>query len=251
MLPKQPACARASRRAGASLFVLGVLLPTASCGSTSHPDAPAGDAGAGHDSAVSSLESGADAADTSAAVTDGPPDRTASCTPLSAQTGTAINTTFGRLDGTLAFVIPKDGSKSCNGDDSHIHLQVRVNGDIYDVAVDIGTTPGDVLLYTESLPLPGGAWAEGWHGTDTLTYTSLGLHAPQFTGQDPSTLSANLVTELAQVNHVSIFGTGYTTDNGCHDVHYHGGGGQDGALFLDPLSPKAEGLFFRFSTDSF
>ena len=177
--------------------------------------------------------------------------RTSACTPLSAQTGTAINTTFGRLDGTLAFVVPQGGTHNCNGDFSHVHLQVRANGEIYDVAVDIGQTPGDVNLYTQDLALPGGAWAEGWHGTDTLTYTALGIHASAFTPQTPSTISANLVSELAQVNHVSIFGTSYNTDNGCHDVHYHGGNGGDGALFLEPLSPQAHGMFFRFSTDSF
>ncbi len=182
---------------------------------------------------------------------DGPPNRTSACTPLSAQTGTAINTSFGRLDGTLAFVLPEDGTHSCNGDSSHVHLQVLANGEVYDVAVDIGTSPGDVSLYEQDVALPDGAWAEGWHGTDTLTYTSLGIHAPQFTAQDPASLSASLVSKLAQVNHVSIFGTAYTTDNGCHDVHYHGGAGGDGALFLEPLSPQAHGMFFRFRTDSF
>jgi hypothetical protein len=254
MKSSSQARARAFRRTGALLFVLGMVVPSAGCGSSSQPGSPLVDAGTAHDApgsgeAAATGETGG--GDTNAAAIDGTPSRTSACTPLSAQTGMAINTTFGRLDGTLAFVIPQGGSHSCNGDDSHVHLQVRANGEIYDVAVDIGTTPGDVNLYTQDLALPGGAWAEGWHGTDTLTYTALGIHAKAFAPQTPSTLSANLASELAQVNHVSIFGTSYNTDNGCHDVHYHGGDGQDGALFLDPLSPQAHGMFFRFSTDNF
>jgi hypothetical protein len=256
MVQSKEARARAYQRAGASLFVVAVLLQPASCGSASQAASPVVDGGGGHDSSTAPREGGGSdsavsAGDTSAASTDGTPTHTSACTPLSAQTGTAINTTFGRLDGTLSYVVAKGGSRSCNGDDSHVHLQVLVNGEVYDVAVDIGATPGDVALFTEDIALPGGAWAEGWHGSDTLTYTALGLHAPQFTGQDPTTLAANLVSELAQANHVSIFGTAYNTNNGCHDVHYHGGGGQDGALFVDPLSPQAHGMFFRFSTDSF
>jgi hypothetical protein len=182
---------------------------------------------------------------------DGTPQRTASCTPLSEQTGTAIDTSFGRLDGTLVYIVEKGGPKECNGDDSHVHLQVKANGDVYDVALDIGTTGDEVSELDESIALPDGAWSEGWHGSDTLTYTALGIHSGQFTASSPDALSASIDAALAGVNHVSIFGTGYDTDNGCHDVHYHGGNGGDGALFIEPLSPTAHGMFFRFATDSF
>jgi hypothetical protein len=210
---------------------------------------------AGRDAAVAvtmpdGAADGGGIAEASTAI-DGPPTRSAACTPLKEQNGTAIDTKYGRLDGTLRYIIPIGGPSSCNGDTAHVHLQVDVNGDIYDVAIDIGDSPDDVGIYETNMPLPDGAWAEGWHGTDQLTYTALGIHSPQFTAEDPASLSSQLVAELAQVNHVSIFGTGYDTDNGCHDVHYENGDGNDGALFIDPLSAQAHGLFFRFKTDSF
>jgi hypothetical protein len=182
---------------------------------------------------------------------DGTPSYTAACTLLADETGTAIDTVHGRLDGYLSFVVPIGGSDKCNGDSSHVHLQIRVDGTIYDVAVDTGKFDGDVNLYEADMPLPDGAWSEGWHGDDGLTYTSLGIHSDQFTPEDPATLGQKLATELAGVNHVSIFGTGYPQGNGCHDVHYHDGNGQDGALVIEPLSPTPHILFFRFSTDTF
>jgi hypothetical protein len=184
-----------------------------------------------------------------ASALDGPPTYTSACTPLSAQTGTAINTKHGRLDGYLSFVVPKDGTPSCNGDDSHVHLQIRMMGLIYDVAVDIGTFTGDSNLYEADMPMPQGPWAEGWHNYG-LSYPQLGLHSTQFTPEDPTTLAQKIQTELAGVNHVSIFGDAYTTGNGCHDVHYENGTA-DGALVIHPLSPTAHVLFFRFSTQTF
>jgi hypothetical protein len=181
---------------------------------------------------------------------DGPPSYTASCTPLSQQTGTIINTSHGRLDGYLSFVVPQSGPSSCNGDDSHVHLQIRADGHVYDVAVDIGKFQGDALLYEADMPMPQGAWAEGWHDVG-LSYPQLGLHSTQFTTSlTPQGLGQKIQQELANANHVSVFGDGYDTDTGCHDVHYENGT-EDGALVIDPLSPTAHILFFRFSTPSF
>jgi len=181
--------------------------------------------------------------------TDGTPTYTSTCTPLTDQVGTALNSKHGRLDGYLAYVLPQGGAASCNGDDSHVHLQVRMKGDIYDVAVDIGTFTGDSNLYEADMPLPEGAWSEGWHNVG-LSYTQLGLHSSQFTPEDPTTLGQKIQSELANANHISIFGDSYPQGNGCHDVHYENGT-EDGALVIDPLSPSAHIMFFRFSTQSF
>ena len=179
--------------------------------------------------------------------------RTSACTPLSKQTGKAIDSYHGRMDGTLSYVLPQGGSSSCNGDYSHVHLQVSMNGSIYDVAIDIGdgSQSDGVLLYESDLALPDGAWSEGWHSSDGLSYSGLGLKSGQFTAMSPSALSAKLTSELASVNHVSVFCVGYTPgDNGCHDVHYEDDK-NDGALVLEPLSPTAHVLFFHFSDQSF
>ena len=229
--------------------VLATTLLLVACGSKSEAT-PIPDEAGGDDSAVA-LDEGAhiEAGETSSTSMDGTPSYTSACTPLSQQTGTAFDTAHGRVDGYLAYVVPKDGPASCNGDDSHVHLQIRVNGVIYDVAVDIGTFTGDANLYEADMPLPQGAWSEGWHDVG-LSYPQLGVHSTQFTAEDPTTLGQKIQGELAGVNHVSIFGDSYSTENGCHDVHYENGTA-DGALVIDPLSPTAHILFFRFSTQSF
>jgi hypothetical protein len=202
-------------------------------GSKSQTGADAGDdSGApGDDGSIADAGDASDAeSGDSGGGDDGTPSYTPACTPLSQQTGTAINTFHGRLDGYLSFVVPVGGSHSCNGDSSHLHMQV--------------------LLYEMDEAIPDGAWSEGWHGNDSLDYHALGLVAAQFTPEDPATLGQKLQTELAGVNHVSVFGENYTQGNGCHQVHYVGGG-NDGAIVVHPLAAKAHVLFFRFSTQSF
>lgn len=221
------------------------------CGGKSPDAPPVSDEAGGDDSSVAPDQGagpeGGEGGEASS--TDGPPSYTSACTPLSAQTGTAINTKHGRLDGYLSYVVPKDGASSCNGDDTHVHLQIRMNGVIYDVAVDIGAFTGDANLYEADMALPQGAWSEGWHDVG-LSYPQLGLHSTQFTAEDPTTLGQKIQTELAGVNHVSVFGDAYAQGNGCHDVHYENGTA-DGALVINPLFPTAHILFFRFSTQTF
>ena len=228
--------------------VLATALLLVACGSKSSEATPIPDEAGGDDSAVAPDE-GAHLEAGEASSTDGTPSYTSACTPLSEQTGTAFDTAHGRVDGYLAYVVPQGGPSSCNGDDSHVHLQIRVKGVIYDVAVDIGTFTGDANLYEADMPLPQGAWSEGWHDVG-LSYPQLGLKSSQFTAEDPTTLGQKIQSELAGVNHVSIFGDSYSTENGCHDVHYENGT-TDGALVINPLSPTAHILFFRFSTQSF
>jgi len=213
--------------------------------------------------------------------------RDAVCTPTSAQLGTAVNTAHGRLDGTLVYVVPPlgklddagyyenggggaDGGDGgvhhhpdggfdagpngalyqCNGDDSHVHLQVEVTGNVYDIAVDIGAENDQVGMYQQALALPDGAWAEGWHDDD-LSYASLGLHVAQFPLETPTANAASLESLLEGTSQISIFCTGYSQGNGCHDVHYQDGTTNDGALVLNPLAATPTLVFFRFVSQSF
>jgi hypothetical protein len=178
--------------------------------------------------------------------------RNAECTSTSDQTGTAVSTSHGRLDGTLVYVVGVGQGKQCNGDDSHVHLQIEVSGSVYDVAVDIGTAPNDLAgIYEESMAVPGGAWAEGWHGSDTLAYPSLNIHSSSFTTMQPDALGSDVETLLASTSKISIFCTGYSQGNGCHDVHYENGDGKDGAIVLNPTLATSQVLFFRFASQSF
>jgi hypothetical protein len=179
--------------------------------------------------------------------------RNAACTPTSQQTGTVVNTTHGRLDGTLVFVVPPVGDyDQCNGDSSHVHLQVEVSGSVYDIAVDIGTAPNDeVGMYQQAIALPDGAWSEGWHGDDTLSYKTLGLSSTSFPVESPTAIANVVESLLDDTSEISIFCTGYSQGNGCHDVHYEDGTTNDGALVLNPSAASPTIVFFRFSTQTF
>jgi hypothetical protein len=212
--------------------------------------------------------------------------RNAACTPTSAQLGAAVNSPHGRLDGTLVYVVPAVGDPDdagyyengfdggggdggfhhgqdggfdggpngalyrCNGDSSHVHLQVEVSGNVYDIAVDIGAAGDQVGMYPQTIALPGGAWAEGWHADD-LSYASLGLHVAEFPLASPTTNATSLMSLLEGTSQISIFCTGYSEGNGCHDVHYVDGTTNDGALVLNPLAATPTLVFFRFVSQSF
>ncbi|MCE9577788.1 MAG: hypothetical protein K8W52_31935 [Deltaproteobacteria bacterium] len=162
--------------------------------------------------------------------------------------GSALDMQHGRLDGYLVSIVPTT-TRSCNGDDTHVHLQVRVNNAIYDVAVNV-SDPAGVGFLAQDMALPGAPWAEGWHPGQAalLDYPSIGAHSTAFTLMSETMLSSTLDTELATANHVSIYMTGYGQDGG-HNVHRRGTG-QDGAIFLRPQG-QTRALLFRFVDQTF
>jgi hypothetical protein len=213
-----------------------VLIVCAACGggTASTPD------GSPDANASADAPSGTDAAPQD----DGTPTRV----PCTNNLGSALTTVHGRLDGYLVSIVPST-SHNCNGDNSHVHLQVKANGAVYDVAVNV-SDPQDVDYLAKDLALPDGAWSEGWHpGQGSfLDYVTLGVHSTDFAPTPQTQLENAIGTELASANHVSIFMTGYGTDGG-HLVHRNGGG-SDGAIVIRPLgAPRL--LMFHFSTQSF
>ena len=189
----------------------------------------------GHGGAAGGTGGGGDAS-----TSDGTPTRN----PCTGNFGMALTAVHGRLDGYLVAVVPPGGSHACNSDSSHVHLQVEIHGAVYDVAVN--TDVNDAEL---DVPLPGGAWSEGWHPDMQLDYPSnLGLHSSSFAVSNPGALVQKIEGALAGVNHIAVFATGYGP-TGAHDVHrrgYH----DDGAIVINPLSPKAHILLFSFSNDA-
>lgn len=180
---------------------------------------------------------------------DGPPAREA-CTSTF---GTALSTTFGRLDGALVAIVPA-GHHGCSGDADHLHLQVKAGGAVYDIAVTMASTMSgsmpEVFLAEKDAPLANGPWSEGWHAGDKFDYVhNLGLHAADFTATPAAALAAKIEQLLSTVNHISVYATGYGPGGG-HKVHRNGGG-QDGALVLEPTSATPHVLAFHFSTQSF
>ena len=220
-------------------------LATACGGSTAQsstdgaPDAsstdasPPLDAQTGDDSATD----GATAIDSG----DGTPTRQA-CT---GDFGAALNTEFGRLDGYIVSIVyVGQSAMTCNGDDSHVHLQVMMGGSIYDVAINV-----DGMSYAMDMPLPAPAWSEAWHDGLSNDYPSLGVHSTEFTMLGIPTTAANVEGALANANHISVYGTGYGPD-GMHDTHYEGHM-NDGMVVIDPQSPASHVLFFDFTGDTF
>jgi hypothetical protein len=196
---------------------------------TTLADGPASEVGATGDSGDSGDGSISDPG-------DGTPMRNACTTSY----GSQLSQTHGRLDGFLVAIIPTS-NHSCNGDSTHIHLQVLMHGAVYDVAVNT-----DTQSIERDLPIPGGAWSEGWHNPGSLDYVALGLHTASFT---QATNEQAIETELASVNHISIFCTDYTDNTGCHDVHRRYAG-SDGALILHPLASQAHLILFDFTNTS-
>jgi len=177
---------------------------------------------------------------------DGPwlPDGTPTRMPCTNTLGHALTAVHGRLDGYLVAIVPV-GAHSCNGDDTHVHLQVRASGSVYDVAVNV-SDPANVHYLAQDMTMPDGPWSEGWHPGQAalLDYPTIGAHSTAFTALSTADLAKALDTELADVNHVSIFMTGYG-DNGGHLVHRNGAG-EDGAIVVRPLGASRL-LMFHFA----
>jgi hypothetical protein len=191
---------------------------------------------------------GGDAAIDAAAthVDDGTPTRQACTNNL----GSALGSTFGRMDGFLVAIVPPGGG-GCNADADHVHLQVKMNNAIYDIAVDVGGTNGveDVHSATRDFVMPGGAWAEGFHVGIPTDYVALGVHSTDLPLQTRAMLSATLMSELASVNHISVYATPYGPD-GAHLVHRNGQG-HDGMIVTQPLSTPGHERLFSFTSQTF
>ncbi|TAK32443.1 MAG: hypothetical protein EPO40_02670 [Myxococcaceae bacterium] len=199
---------------------------------------------------ASAAEAATDARAGDAPTIDEAPTRLAMCTN---QLGRALDRSYGRLDGRLVAIVPA-GQRDCNGDPDHLHLQIAVDGAIYDVAVNLGSRRAggvpDLAVASVDVPLPDGAWVEGWHTMIApLDYvTTLHLHSSDFAPLTPAEVSADLETELRDVGRISVFAIGYGPD-GVHNVHRNQG--LDGALALHPAGARAHLKLFRFASQSF
>ncbi|MEO6954837.1 MAG: hypothetical protein ABI321_23760 [Polyangia bacterium] len=164
--------------------------------------------------------------------------------------GAALDTPFGRLDGELIAILDP-GQRRCHADRDHVHLQVRANNAVYDIAVNVSSNTGGSVLY-EAIdhPLYGPPWAEGWHGDVTLDYPTVGLRSMDFAPVPTAKLASTIEAELSTANHVSVFASSYTDGSGAHLVHRNGDG-NDGAIVVRPLSAVAHVLAFHFAGQDF
>lgn len=207
-----------------------IALASAGCRDIAEHDRP--DA-TGRDGAT------ADAArpDAAADPSDGTPIRK----PCTSSFGSALDTSYGRLDGILVAIV-KPGVFGCNGDSDHIHLQIEIAGSRYDVAIN---AQSDVLTTARDAVVSLTPWTEGWHPGTGFEYTSL-VHSTDFAAAPD--LVTQLTDELETVNHISIYSRGYGPD-GTHLVHYNNG--LDGAIVMKPLAAKPHVRMYRFTNQSF
>lgn len=212
------------------------LLLLIGCGSSS----------SGTDASVPSDSAAPDAAPI--VVDDGTPTRIP-CKPKS-QLGDALTTSFGRLDGILVAIVPPADGGGCQADLDHLHLQIRMNGDIYDVAVNVGENGiDDVHSTTRELVMPGPAWQEGWHTVVSANYVTLGLKSTDLPLKTSAQLVTEMMSDLDDANHISVFATGYGPD-GAHLVHRNGQS-RDGLIVTQPLSRPAHVRMFAFDSQTF
>ena len=181
-------------------------------------------------------------------VDDGVPTRIP-CKPQN-QLGDGLTKSFGRLDGILVAIVPPANGGGCQADNDHLHLQVRMNGDVYDIAVNVGENGvEDVHSTTREIAMPGPAWQEGWHTGVTVDYALLGLHTADLPLESASELVDDMMTDLATANHISVFATGYGSD-GAHLVHRNRQR-TDGLIVTQPLSRPAHVRAFAFTGQTF
>jgi hypothetical protein len=162
------------------------------------------------------------------------------------QFGAGMSAAFGRIDGTLlAVVTPTD---PCPHDDNHVILDVRMNGSVYELWVNIGSDLDPMSTYSQSAALGAPAYSEGWHTDAALDYVqTFGLTSSAFTVTPP----AGVIQQLAMLpvgEPISVYATGYGPDGG-HDIHRQATG-QDGAVVLSPATAPRY-LLYHFDTQSF
>ncbi|HET7499731.1 MAG TPA: lamin tail domain-containing protein [Kofleriaceae bacterium] len=224
-------------------FTVGAPAPRNSASAlTSCGAPPSADAGVG------GIEAGTGGIDASTGG-DGTPTRL----PCTSSFGSAMNTTFGRLDGFLVSIVnPAPSGSGCASDAHHVHLQILVNGGVEDIAVNVDSSVGtpDVDFLQLNAPLHGAGWLEGWHPSQAFDYANdLGVHSGAFSVTTPTQLTQILDTALASANHVSIFCTGFDATGG-HLVHRHARD-DDGAIVINPLSASPTYLLFHFADQTF
>jgi len=229
-----------SLRAGVLVLLIGCRGPLAAHGDASPADTGLADARTA-DSAP---------ADTGGDTVDGTPMRR----PCTSSFGNALSPVYGRMDGYLVAIVPP-GTGGCHADLGHVHLQVEISGAVYDVAVNVGTNDAtnDVHSTTLDHALVGPAWSEGWHTNVIVDYPTLGVHAAAMPLRTETENVNDLMAELATANHISIYATGYSTDDGAHLVHRSTSNrsGEDGLVVVKPLSTTAHARLFSFTSQTF
>jgi hypothetical protein len=153
-----------------------------------------------------------------------------------------VGGSHGRLDGDLVAIVPA-GSHQCHGDRDHTHLQIRMSGQVYDVAINID----GVKVAETDAPLVDGTFSEGWHTDAPLDYArDLGMHSSSFQRISAAALQQHLASALANADHISVYATKYSR-GGIHLVHRSRSSQPlDGAIVISPTTGTGTPHYFLF-----
>ena len=242
---------------GPRAWILALLLLTLVVGGCASSDAAdpggAGADDAGTDATVDGSNPQDDAAQDPTAEPMDLPDGTPTRQACTESFGHGLTPVYGRLDGLLVSIVAPSSNHACNADSEHIHLQILMKGAIYDVAVnagDVGVALPSLKFVEVDAPGLNGQWEEGWHTNVAFDYVSdLHVHSTNFARVEISEITQTMEADLAEVNHVSVYATGYGSD-GVHLVH-RTYGGKDGAVVIRPLSAVPRVLAFCFADQGF
>ncbi len=165
-----------------------------------------------------------------------------------------LSGTYGRLDGIVtALVLP--GSTACHGDPTHLHLQVEVASNIYDVAVPVTFTDAGNQIGIDEKDEPtlaGSAWTEGWHGTGvTLDYvSSFDVHQSDFSLVSAAVATSRMRGLMSVGDEVSIWGHVYASLDGLNAI-FRDDGVSDGAIAVVHPSTSVHYILLSKSTQTF
>lgn len=221
-------------------FALGALF---GCGS----DAPTSAPPASDDSGVADADGALGAAD----AIDSAIDKSATC---ASEFGTTLTNSFGRADGTVTAIVGPTVTTCAWPNDDHVVLQMKMNGAIYRMVINVASTRGtDLRVRFASIEHAAvDPWSEGWHPGVALDYASmLGVHAGPsgFVPYEMLPLSKEIESAIDLGTKVSV----YAWSSGgasAHKIHRNGTN-TDGAIVLDPGGGRPRWLLFHFADQTF
>lgn len=236
----------ASSRSFALAFALAAAaLPVGlACSSSGATPVPTLDAGTEEDAATP-----IDAAGDAASSSDAAVNKAARC---ASTFGSDLTAPYGRLDGTvLAIVAPSDRQCPTFNND-HVVLEVKANGNVYRMVVNVLSTQGPPDVYYTTTPhaLPAPAFAEGWHTGVSLDYaTDLSMHVGNFTPVAFDALVKKVIDAIPLDGKVSVYSS--TSGGGSSHLVHRNRNGQDGAIVLDADGASPTFMLFHFDEQQF
>ncbi len=170
--------------------------------------------------------------------------------------GDALTNDFGRVDGTVVAIVEPGNTRCAMPNSDHVIVQVEMLGDVYRMVVNVQSDqlPPEIwMLPVTGIPLPAPAFEEGWHTGLALDYPAdLDVHSDDaFAATDLEDAVTTIADAIEVGAPISVYGSssGGNYAGSAHLIHRNGGG-EDGALVIDPTG-EPTWLLFRFDEQTF